>query len=251
MKTSRMVSNLTGFVVQRNKAIVGENAFAHEAGIHQHGMLCNRATYEIMKPEDVGSPGTALVLGKHSGRHAFLKRVAVLGYELDDSQKEKAFLLFKELCDRKKTVSDGDIEALIVDDVLAIVPERRFELKDFSIQVAGRGRASASITLRDGQGEVTDAAAGNGPVDAAYSAVRRLVGIAPELSSYRILATSERSDAVGEAVITLRLGDLKAQGRGASTDVIESSIKAYVNAVNRLYALAAARGETLNGENAG
>lgn len=249
--SSKLVSRLTGVVVPPNKAIVGENAFAHEAGIHQHGMLCNRATYEIMKPEDVGAPGTALVLGKHSGRHAFLKRLDTLGFELDDSQREKAFLLFKELCDRKKTVSDGDIEALVVDEVLVVVPERRFELKEYSVQVAGRGRASASITLRDGTGEVTDAAAGNGPVDAAYSAIRRLVGISPELTSYRIQATSERSDAMGEAVITLRLGDLKAQGRGASTDVIESSIKAYINSVNRLYALAAAKGETLNGENAG
>ena len=144
---------------------------------------------------------------------------------------------------------NGDIEAFVVDEVLVVVPERRFELKEYSVQVAGRGRASASITLRDGTGEVTDAAAGNGPVDAAYSAIRRLVGISPELSSYRIQATSERSDAMGEAVITLRLNGLKAQG--PSTDVIESSIKAYVNAVNRLYALAAAKGETLNGENAG
>ena len=244
--TSKLVSRLTGVRVPPNKAIVGDNAFAHEAGIHQHGMLCNRATYEIMKPEDVGAPGTALVLGKHSGRHAFRDRLEALGYHLDEDQIDKAFGLFKDLCDRKKTVSDGDIEALVADEVVSALPERRYDMVDFGVQVSS-GRATASITLRrDGQ-EITDAAAGNGPVDAAYEAIKRIVGLEPELREFRIHATSEQSDSVGETVVVLRHEGVNAQGRGASTDVIESAIKAYVSAVNRLHVVAAAKEVNLYG----
>ena len=244
--TSKLVSRLTGVRVPPNKAIVGDNAFAHEAGIHQHGMLCNRATYEIMKPEDVGAPGTALVLGKHSGRHAFRDRLEALGYHLEEDQIDKAFGLFKDLCDRKKTVSDGDIEALVADEVISVLPERVFELVDFAVQVAS-GRATASITLRHDGREVTDAATGNGPVDAAYEAIKRIVGLEPELREFRIHATSEQSDSVGETVVVLRHEGVNAQGRGASTDVIESAIKAYVSAVNRLHVVAAAKEVDLYG----
>ncbi len=247
---SRLVSNLTGFTVPPNKAIVGANAFAHEAGIHQHGVLCNRATYEIMRPEDVGAPGSQLVLGKHSGRHAFSKRVEDLGFSLTKEQVKEAFGLFKDLCDKKEMVTDSDIEALIVDEILAINPSRKYALKGFSVQAA-EGRGTATITLNDGGKEVTDAAAGNGPVNASYAALKRLMGIDPELATYRITAVSEKSDAIGEARITLRLGELTAQGRGASTDVIEASIKAYINAVNRLYQLAAAKGVSLDVPHAG
>ncbi|MGC9372760.1 MAG: 2-isopropylmalate synthase [Thermovirgaceae bacterium] len=247
---SRLVSNLTGFTVPPNKAIVGANAFAHEAGIHQHGVLCNRATYEIMRPEDVGAPGSQLVLGKHSGRHAFSKRVEDLGFSLTKEQIKEAFGFFKDLCDRKEMVTDNDIEALVVDEILAVNPSRKYALKGFSVQAA-EGRGTATITLSDGGKDVTDAATGNGPVNASYAALKRLMGIDPELTTYRITAVSEKSDAIGEARITLRLGGLTAQGRGASTDVIEASIKAYVNAVNRLYQLAAAKGVSLDGPNAG
>lgn len=247
---SRLVSNLTGFTVPPNKAVVGANAFAHEAGIHQHGVLCNRATYEIMRPEDVGAPGSQLVLGKHSGRHAFSKRLEDLGFNLTKEQIAEAFRLFKDLCDRKEMVTDSDIEALVVDEILAVNPMRKYALKDFSVQ-AGHKCGTATITLLDGEREVTDAATGNGPVNASYAALKRLMGINPELATYRITAVSEKSDAIGEARITLKLAGLTAQGRGASTDVIEASIKAYINAVNRLYQLAAAKGVSLDVPNAG
>ncbi len=242
---SRLVSNLTGFAVPPNKAIVGANAFAHEAGIHQHGILCNRATYEIMRPEDVGAPGTQLVLGKHSGRHAFGKRIDDLGFCLSPEQITEAFKFFKALCDRKETVTDNDIEALVVDEILAVNPLRKYSLRGFSVQAA-EGVGTATISLWDGETELTDAATGNGPVDAAYAALRRLMNIDPELTSYRITAVSEKSDAIGEARITLRMNGLSAHGRGASTDVIEASIKAFVNAVNRLYQFSAAKGVALD-----
>jgi len=245
-ETSRLVSRLTGVVVPPNKAIVGANAFAHESGIHQHGVLCNRATYEIMRPEDVGFPGTRLYLGKHSGRHAFKMRLEEMGFYLDDESFEKAFKLFKELCDRKEIVTDGDIEAFIADEIIAVSPSKRFELKSFSVTVENGGRATATVTLLENGVEKTDAAVGNGPVDASYKAIKRIVNVNPILKSYRIDATSERSDALGEAVITLQYDSFTVVGRGTSTDVIEASIKAYVNALNRLFAAASLKGVELS-----
>ena len=242
--TSHLVSRLTGVPVPPNKAVVGANAFAHESGIHQHGVMSFRGTYEVMAPEDVGAAGTKLVLGKHSGRHAFRQRVESLGYSLSEAQMDEAFGKFKELADRKESVSDGDLEALAVGETLDVPPQRRYTLDSYDVH-AGTGRAMASVTLREGDATYADAAAGNGPVDAAYAALRRLLGLAPELVHYNVTATSEASDAVGEATLVLRLGDMMARGRGASTDVVESSIKAYVSAVNRLYELAAAKGVTL------
>lgn len=246
---SNLVSSLTGFSVPPNKAIVGANAFAHEAGIHQHGVLCNKATYEIMKPEDVGA-GTKLVLGKHSGKHAFRKQLADLGFDLTEDQVRQAFKLFKQLSDRKEMVTDGDLEALIVDEILSVTPDRRFTLEEFSVQAA-QGSGTAAITLSENGTVWSDAATGNGPVDAAYAALKRLTKLDPVLTSYRVKAASRKSDAVGEARITLALGDVSAQGRGASTDVIEASIKAYVNAVNRLHQVAAAKGVALDAPNTG
>ncbi|MDR1471210.1 MAG: 2-isopropylmalate synthase [Synergistaceae bacterium] len=239
--TSKLVSLLTGVSVQPNKAIVGINAFSHEAGIHQHGMLCNKATYEIMTPESVGAPGTDLHLGKHSGRHAFNERVEKLGYQLTDEQSRAAFELFKDLCDKKKDVSDGDIEALLMDRVVQVTPERRYELKDYTVTVGSGGKPTASITLSHGGAETTEASVGNGPVDAAYKAILKILGFSPELAEFRIRATSELADALGEARVILRYKDIKAQGRGASTDIIEATISAYVEAVNRLYSFAAAK----------
>jgi len=242
--TSSMVSKLTGFPVPPNKAIVGSNAFAHEAGIHQHGILCNKATYEIMNAEDVGAPSSALILGKHSGKHAFRKKVEDLNYSLAEEEMHKAFSLFKDLCDRKEFVSTEDIEILIIDEILAVSPERDYILRDFNVHTT-RGQASAGITLQSGTELLEDAATGNGPVDAAYAAVRRIIGIRPQLESYKIDATSEKSDAIGEAHVSLKLNGLLTHGRGASTDIVEASIKAYINAVNRLYQLAEARGVNL------
>lgn len=248
--TSKLVAHLTGIMVQPNKAIVGLNAFAHEAGIHQHGMLCNRATYEIMTPETVGAPSSDLVLGKHSGRHAFKDRITGLGYTLTKEDMELAFKEFKDLCDKKKDVSDSDIEALILDRVLTFVPERRFELKDYAVQVGTGSKPTASVTLGSGNVEYTEAAIGNGPVDAVYGAVKKILGFVPDLKGFRIGATSERSDAQGETRIVISYKDIQAQGRGTSTDIIEASLRAYVDAANRLYAAAAAKEVKLNGHDA-
>ncbi len=243
--TSKLVSHLTGVPVQPNKAIVGVNAFAHEAGIHQHGMLCNPQTYEIMTPESVGSPGTDLHLGKHSGKHAFGERVEQLGYQLTKEQLASAFEYFKILCDKKKDVSDGDIEAFLMDRIIQATPERQYELKDYAVTVAAGGKPTASITLMHKDAEITEAATGNGPVDAAYRAIRKILKFEPELVEFNIKATSELADAMGETHVILRYKDIRAQGRGASTDIIESAMRAYVEAVNRLYSSAAAREVTI------
>lgn len=248
--TSKLISQLTGVMVQPNKAVVGRNAFAHEAGIHQHGMLSNRATYEIMTPETVGAPASDLVLGKHSGRHAFRDRVESLGYQLSDGELTDGFRHFKDLCDKKKDVSDGDIEALILDRVLSFVPERRFTLKDFAVNVSSGSKPTASVTLTSDGCDFTEAAVGNGPVDAAYNAVKKILDFVPDLKGFRIGATSERSDAQGETRVILSSNEVQSQGRGTSTDIIEASLRAYIDAVNRLYAAAAAKEVKIGGNDA-
>ncbi|MDR1086429.1 MAG: 2-isopropylmalate synthase [Deltaproteobacteria bacterium] len=243
---SRLVARLSGVAVPPNKAVVGANAFAHEAGIHQHGVMAKRETYEIMKAEDVGCTPAVMVLGKHSGSHAFRARLESLGYNLDDLQIQKAFEIFKKLCDEKKEATDGDIEAIIADQILSVTPECHYELKDYTVHVGSDLAAAAVVLSRDGQ-PVKDAATGNGPVDAAYQAVKRIIKFEPKLETFKITATSERSDALGEAQVVLSYLGLRAQGNGASTDVIKASIRAYVNAVNRLYSMAAVRDIRING----
>jgi 2-isopropylmalate synthase len=244
---SRLVSRLSGVTVPPNKAVVGANAFAHEAGVHQHGVLANRATYEIMLAEDVGCTPAVMVLGKHSGRHAFRDRLEVLGYNIDEVQLTKAFESFKKLCDEKKEATDGDIEAIVADEILSVKPEFHYELKDYTVHV-GAGLSTAAIVLLRNGVEFKDAATGNGPVDAAYSAIKRIIGLCPKLDSFKIRATSERSNAMGEAMVIISHSGIKAQGNGASTDVIKASIRAYVNAVNRLYSTAAVREIKINGQ---
>ncbi|MDI9388219.1 MAG: 2-isopropylmalate synthase [Synergistota bacterium] len=232
---SSQVSRMTGFPVPPNKAVVGANAFAHEAGIHQHGVLCNRETYEIMNPEDVGASGSRLVLGKHSGKHAFRQRVEEMGFTLDDERLNEAMAMFKSLCDRKEIVTADDLEAMIASEILPVEEGRRVGLKSFLVQV-GSGHGSATVTLDDEGREATDAAVGNGPVDAAYRAIQRILDVRPELEHYSIRSVNESSDAIGEARVTLSIGGSRANGRGASTDVIEASIKAYIDGINRLFA---------------
>jgi 2-isopropylmalate synthase len=230
---SRMVSTLTGLAVQRNKAIVGQNAFAHESGIHQDGVLKYRETYEIMDPASVGVPKNELVLGKHSGRAAFKDRVQQLGYALSDEQVETTFGKFKALADKKKEVFDEDLEALI-DDVL----ERSQSLWELaSLQVVSGTNAvpTATVTLRDSSGKTdTDASIGDGPIDAAYSAIARITGIRANLTDYRIRAVSKGKDAMGEVQIELDHNGSKVRGRGVSTDIVEASAQAYLAAINRL-----------------
>jgi 2-isopropylmalate synthase len=230
---SRMVSSLTGLVVQRNKAIVGENAFAHEAGIHQDGILKYRETYEIMDPATIGIPKTSLVLGKHSGRHAFRDRVNFLGYSLTDAQVESAFVKFKALADKKKEVFDEDIEAL-VDDQLEL-STGLWQLTGLQVTAGSNTVPTATVTMTDSNGEkVTDASVGDGPVDAIYSAIQRLTGIKMALTDYRIRSITKGKEALGEANVELEHNGRKIRGRGLSTDILEASALAYVAAVNRL-----------------
>jgi 2-isopropylmalate synthase len=234
--TSRMVSTLTGLVVQRNKAIVGENAFAHESGIHQDGMLKYRETYEIMNPADVGIPQSSLVLGKHSGRHALKDRVRQLGYALSEEHLESVFVKFKALADKKKEVFDEDIEAM-VDDQLEL-SRGLWELAGLQVVSGSTTIPTATVTLKDRQGEVLqDASTGDGPVDAIYSAIARLTGIRANLTDYRIRAITKGKEAQGEVQIELEQSGRKVHGRGVSTDILEASALAYLAAINRLRSL--------------
>ena len=233
---SRMVSTLTGLLVQRNKAIVGENAFAHEAGIHQDGVLKYRETYEIMDPAQVGLAKNELVLGKHSGRHAFKDRVTQLGYALNQEQLEAAFVKFKALADKKKEVFDEDIEALI-DEQLEL-EQKVWELAGMQVVSGSNTVPTATVTLKDSSGEpLTDASTGDGPVDAIYSAIQRLTGIKVNLTDYRIRAVTKGKDAMGEVQIELEHSGKKIRGRGVSTDILEASALAYLAAINRLRSL--------------
>ncbi len=240
--TSRMVSNLTGLVVQRNKAIVGENAFAHESGIHQDGVLKYRETYEIMDPTAVGISKNSLVLGKHSGRHAFRDRIIQLGYQVSDEQIEASFVKFKALADKKKEVFDEDIEALI-DDQLKI-SRGVFELcglhvtADSITMPESQTSASATVTLRDTNGEIRQGlAVGDGPVDAIYSAIQKITQIESRLTDYRIRAVTKGKEAMGEVQIELDHSGKRVRGRGLSTDILEASALAYLSAINRLRSL--------------
>jgi 2-isopropylmalate synthase len=233
---SRMVSTLTGLIVQRNKAIVGQNAFAHEAGIHQDGVLKYRETYEIMDPVHVGIPQNELVLGKHSGRHAFKDRVRQLGYTLTDEQLEAAFVKFKALADKKKEVFDEDIEAL-VDDQLELAPGL-WELLQLQVVAGSTTIPTATVVLKDTSGEsIRGASDGDGPVDAIYSAIQRLTGVKAALTDYRIRAVTRGKDAMGEVHVELEHSGRKIRGRGLSTDILEASAMAYLAAINRLRSL--------------
>ncbi len=231
--TSRMVSTLTGLVVQRNKAIVGQNAFAHESGIHQDGVLKYRETYEIMDPAHVGIPANSLVLGKHSGRHAFKDRVAQLGFTLSEEQLESAFHKFKALADKKKEVFDEDIEA-IVDEQLE-VETALWELVGLQVTAGSNTIPTATVSLKDSNGEIQqDASIGDGPVDAIYSAIARLTGVKGSLQDYRIRAVTKGKEAQGEVQIELNHSGKIVRGRGLSTDILEASALAYLSAINRL-----------------
>ncbi|MFH1190025.1 MAG: 2-isopropylmalate synthase [Candidatus Omnitrophota bacterium] len=230
-KTSRLVSKLTGMPVQPNKAIVGANAFAHESGIHQDGVLKERMTYEIMRPEDVGFEESKIVLGKHSGRHAFDARLKRLGVDLKKAELDKAFERFKELADKKKEIFDEDLEA-IIDEEISKVPEK-IHLVHFNITSGDSIKPSARLTIRYG-GRITEASStGDGPVDACYRAIDKITGISGRLMDYQIRSVTKGKDALGEVSVKVESKGKMFSGRGASTDIIEASIKAYVNAINK------------------
>lgn len=230
--TSRMVSKLTGMKVQRNKAIVGENAFAHESGIHQHGVLAHTSTYEIMTPESVGLNKNKLVLGKHSGRHAFEERLKTLGYHLSKEELNQVFQEFKVLADKKKVIYDKDLEVLVLNKS---VPEKEYySLKNFVINSGNTITSTCTIKLIKDNEEIEEVAIGHGPVDAAYKAIEKIVGNGFILEDYALQAVTEGEDAQGEASVKIKLGQEVFNGRGVSTDVVEASIKAYINAINKM-----------------
>ena len=233
-KTSRLVSNLTGIMVQPNKAIVGANAFAHESGIHQDGVLKNKLTYEIMDAESIGLTDNQIVLGKHSGRNAFRSRLKELGYELSESDLNKAFVRFKEIGDKKKEISDWDLEAIVSDEIRQ--PPEMFRLELVQVSCGDRSRPTATVTIRNPDGEeLTDAAIGTGPVDAIYKAINRVVNIPNELIEFSVQSVTAGIDAIGEVTIRLRHNNKVYSGRAANTDVIVASARAYIKALNRLY----------------
>ena len=232
---SRMVSTITGLLVQRNKAIVGRNAFAHESGIHQDGMLKERSTYEIMRPEDVGVPKTDLVLGKHSGRHALRDRVTEMGYSLTEEQLESLFNAFKTLADKKKEVYDQDL-AILVEKYMEDVPAP-WQLLSLHTTAGTSVLPTATIAIRRPDGEVVqDAAIGDGPVDAIFKAVERVTGVHANLHEFVVRSVTQGKDAQGEVTLELEVesGDRSFRGRAASTDIVEASAMAYINAVNAI-----------------
>ncbi|MCX7840776.1 MAG: 2-isopropylmalate synthase [Anaerolineae bacterium] len=237
-RTSRLVSNYTGIPVQPNKAIVGANAFAHEAGIHQDGMLKHRLTYEIMRPETIGLAQSNLVLGKHSGRHALQARLVELGYRLSEADLDQVFRRFKELADKKKVVTDADLIALISDEFYQ--PPEIFALEDIQVTCGRPGMPTATVRLRgpDGQSVVT-AAIGTGPVDATYKAIDAIVRAPNTLLEYNVHAVTEGIDALGEVTVRLQSHEPEPRilgGHGADTDIIVASAKAYLAALNKLVA---------------
>ena len=231
-RTSQILANITGIEVQPNKAIVGKNAFAHESGIHQHGMLSHHSTYEIMTPESVGVRHTNLVLGKHSGRHALAKRFEELGYPLDRAELDKAYKLFTKLSDQKKEIFDEDLLA-IVRDGLTHIPET-YKLRALQATAGTSMFATALVTLGSDDGEATETAMGDGPVNAVFAAVDKLTGLSGRLLDFRMHAVSEGADAVGEVFVQVEFDGVAHFGKGASTDIVEASVRAYLSATNKV-----------------
>ena len=233
-KTSRLVSRITGMVVQQNKAIVGENAFAHEAGIHQDGLLKERSTYEIMRPEDVGIPKSKLVLGKHSGRHAFKARLQELGCELTGEGLNRIFEKFKRLADQKKYIFDEDIETLVSEEVSKI-PEV-YSLIDLSVSSGINIRPTATLKLKVNNDIVEEVGHGHGPVDAVYKTIATITQTKSSLLKFEVRGITGGTDALGEVAVSIEEDGRTARGHGADTDIIIAAAKAYINALNKLAA---------------
>ena len=238
-RTSRLVSELTGFSVQSNKAIVGANAFRHESGIHQDGVIKMPITFEIIDPKTIGIPASSLVLGKLSGRHALRERLAELGYSLNEEDFNRVFQAFKQLADKKKEVTDRDIESLVAEEQRTI--SEVYHLDRLQVSCGDRGIPTASVVLISPDGQaLADAALGAGPVDATFKAIDKIVGVPNVLAEFSIKSITEGIDAIGEVLVRIESDDITYTGRGADTDIIVASAKAYINALNRL--LAAKRG---------
>lgn len=231
-RTSKLVANLTASPVQANKAIVGRNAFAHESGIHQDGVLKERTTYEIMNPATIGVVTENIVLGKHSGRHAFKQRMEELGFELSEEELEKAFSRFKDLADRKKQLTDSDLEAIVAHEVKTI--PQKYTLEKVQVHTGTSLIPTATVGIRTSDGYTEDAACGDGPVEAVFTAIEKVTGYHLELEHFSLNAVTGGDDAVGEAAVRVKNNGGVIVGKGISTDILEASARAYVNAINRL-----------------
>ena len=237
-RTSRLVSDITGFPVQPNKAIVGANAFRHASGIHQDGVLKDRRTFEIMDPQDIGWPSNSLVLGKLSGRAGLGARLSQLGFNLAREELNDAFEAFKTLADRKREVTDADLEALMSNQRRTVDVPAVYRLEHVQVSCGDHDIPTATVRLSGPGGKtVMDAATGTGPVDAVYQAINRIVQVANELTEFRVDAVTQGIDAIGDVTIRIERDDQVYVGRGSDTDIIVASAKAYMNALNRLLAI--------------
>ena len=232
VRTSRLVSMTTGYSVQPNKAVVGSSAFAHESGIHQHGVLSNRATYEIMDPVEIGLEGNALVLGKHSGRHAFVDALDKIGITLDDGAMNRAFARFKDLADRKIQLTDQDLTAIVAEE-LGAADEDLFVLDSVVVGGGTHLQPRATVHLKQGEEMIEESAIGDGLIDAAMGAIQRAAGVEGRLVSFNVSAVTGGTDAFGDVVVQLEIDGRRVTGRGVATDVVEASARAYLAAVNR------------------
>jgi 2-isopropylmalate synthase len=235
-RTSRLVSDLTGFPVQPNKAVIGGNAFRHSSGLHVDGMIKKSATYEIMDPRSVGIPGSSLVLGKTSGRHAFKERLSELGYTLKEEDLNRAFAAFKELADKKKDITDRDIESLVAEERRTVSEEYHLDRIQVTCGDQGLPMAGVRIIGPGGKTIIEGSSLGTGPVDAVYKAINLCVKVPNSLTEFSVKSVTEGIDAIGEVLIRIESDGVTYTGRGADTDIIVSSAKAYVNALNRLLA---------------
>jgi 2-isopropylmalate synthase len=231
-RTSRLVSSLTGYSVQPNTAVVGASAFAHESGIHQHGVLSNAATYEIMDPLEIGLEGNRLVLGKHSGRHAFADALDKLGLSLDAERLDRAFARFKELADRKIQLTEQDLEAIVAEE-LGSASEDVFVLESVVVGGGTHLEPRATVHLRRGEEMIQESAMGDGLIDAAMGAILRASGVEARLVSFNVSSVTGGSDALGDVVVQLDVDGRRVTGRGVATDVVEASARAYLAAINR------------------
>ncbi len=235
-RTSRMVARLTGYPVQHNKAVVGRNAFAHEAGIHQHGVLEDRETYEIIDASTVGQEAAQIVLGKHSGRHAFADTLDKMGLHVQGDALNQAFVRFKELADRKVEITEADLEAIVVEEI-GLGAVHKYAIVSLDLHGGTRSTPTAEIVLAEGDGKVEARGEGNGMIDAAIDAVAEATGVRGTLLDFKVSSVTKGGDALGDVVVQLDTGDYKASGRGVATDVVEASARAYLNAVNKIVRL--------------
>lgn len=232
MRSSNLLTRITGIKVQPNKAIVGANAFSHESGIHQHGVLKNKQTYEIMTPESVGLDKNKLVLGKHSGRHAFRDKLEQLGYKLTNEELDEAFKKFKDLADKKKDVYDKDIEALVSRQRIDV--PKTYELHNYVINTGNVITPTATVSIKKDKMIKEEVATGDGPIYASFKAIEKILGRDYELDDFSINSITEGEDALGDVMVRLNDNGEKFVGRGMSTDIIEASITAYINAINKM-----------------